>query len=174
MLYQHLNRHLCDTCVRSECTDLPARPAAQRPRRVISCLRNPALQKHHFALIDEIVGRELSKDPDFTLGVLIDLKVMDLKDDIQTVSNTATQEAALEELVLKVQKGQRPSCHQISPLPAKPLKRPGCSSPRGGLVSCVLSICPPKKMVLFAFFFWRFDVCMFSTARETICSMFIS
>eukprot|EP00906_Rhabdomonas_costata_P002873 RCo004476 len=71
---------------------------------VIQCLRNPALQKHHFAKIDEIVQRELSKEPDYTLGVLIELKVMDLKDDIQNVSNTATQEAALEDLLAKVQK----------------------------------------------------------------------
>ena len=38
----------------------------------------------------------------FDTQVLIELKVMDLKDDIQQVSNTATQEAALEELLTKV------------------------------------------------------------------------
>ena len=44
---------------------------------VIQCLRNPTLQKHHHQAIDEIVGREISRDPDYTLGVLIELKVWD-------------------------------------------------------------------------------------------------
>ena len=42
---------------------------------VIQAMRNPVLQKHHFTAIDEILGRDLSQEPEFTLGVLMDLKV---------------------------------------------------------------------------------------------------
>ena len=56
-------------------------------------MRNPALQKHHFLEIDAIVQTELSKMPQFTLGVLLDLEnILGLKEDIQSVSNSATQE----------------------------------------------------------------------------------
>jgi dynein heavy chain len=71
---------------------------------VIQAMRNPVLQKHHFTAIDEILGRDLSQEPEFTLGVLMDLKVVDKMEEIQNVSNGATQEAALEDLLAKVQK----------------------------------------------------------------------
>eukprot|EP00667_Euglena_gracilis_P000018 EG_transcript_18 len=70
---------------------------------VLQCLRNPNLQKHHLQAIDEVVGRDLSHEADCTVDTLLQLRVADLKDEIQRVSNTATQEASLEELLRKVQ-----------------------------------------------------------------------
>eukprot|EP00755_Sulcionema_specki_P020771 Sspe_Gene.12750::Locus_4355_Transcript_2_2_Confidence_0.222_Length_4895::g.12750::m.12750/K10408/DNAH; dynein heavy chain, axonemal len=71
---------------------------------VIQCLKNPNLKEHHWSAIDDIVGKPLSQDPTYTLGVLMDLKVMDLKDEIQQVSNQATQEQQLDEMLQTVQK----------------------------------------------------------------------
>jgi len=71
---------------------------------VVQAMRNPVLKEHHMKAIDEIVGRELSQEPEFTLGVLLELKVADLMEEIQQISNTATQEAALEDLLMKVTK----------------------------------------------------------------------
>eukprot|EP01060_Flectonema_neradi_P004124 TRINITY_DN12705_c0_g1_i2.p1 TRINITY_DN12705_c0_g1~~TRINITY_DN12705_c0_g1_i2.p1 ORF type:complete len:4231 (+),score=761.72 TRINITY_DN12705_c0_g1_i2:111-12803(+) len=71
---------------------------------VISCLKNPNLKEHHWTAIDDIVGRTLSQDPTYTLGVLMELKVMDLKEEIQQVSNQATQEQQLDEMLGTVQK----------------------------------------------------------------------
>ncbi|KAJ9454440.1 Dynein-1-beta heavy chain [Diplonema papillatum] len=71
---------------------------------VINCLKNPNLKEHHWTAIDDIVGRNLSQDPSYTLGILIDLKVMDLKEEIQQVSNQATQEQQLDEMLGTVQK----------------------------------------------------------------------
>ena len=71
---------------------------------VIACLKNPNLKEHHWTAIDDIVGRMLSQDPTYTLGVLMNLKVMDLKEEIQQVSNQATQEQQLDEMLSTVQK----------------------------------------------------------------------
>eukprot|EP01064_Diplonema_japonicum_P033482 TRINITY_DN6608_c3_g1_i1.p1 TRINITY_DN6608_c3_g1~~TRINITY_DN6608_c3_g1_i1.p1 ORF type:complete len:4220 (+),score=898.37 TRINITY_DN6608_c3_g1_i1:135-12794(+) len=71
---------------------------------VIGCLKNPNLKEHHWAAIEEAVGKNLSSDPTYTLGTLMDLKVMDLKDEIQAISNQATQEQQLDEMLGTVQK----------------------------------------------------------------------
>ena len=71
---------------------------------VINCLKNTNLKEHHWTSIDEIVGRPLSQEPTYTLGVLMSIKVMDLKEEIQMVSNQATQEQQLDEMLATVQK----------------------------------------------------------------------
>eukprot|EP01064_Diplonema_japonicum_P034413 TRINITY_DN7114_c0_g1_i1.p1 TRINITY_DN7114_c0_g1~~TRINITY_DN7114_c0_g1_i1.p1 ORF type:complete len:4107 (+),score=1152.60 TRINITY_DN7114_c0_g1_i1:350-12322(+) len=67
---------------------------------VITCLKNQDLKDHHWQQIDEIVGKELSRDPNsWTLGVLIDLNAMDLRDEISAVSYQATQEQQLNQML---------------------------------------------------------------------------
>ena len=67
---------------------------------VITCLKNPDLKDHHWKQLDDIVGQELSKDPaSWTLGVLIDLNAMVLRDEISAVSYQATQEQQLNEML---------------------------------------------------------------------------
>lgn len=70
----------------------------------IKSLRNDALKERHWQKIEEAIGTELTRDETFTLGVLIDLKAMEHKDAIGAISTEATQEQALEELMLKVQR----------------------------------------------------------------------
>eukprot|EP00659_Diplonema_papillatum_P006884 gene6884-10561_t len=67
---------------------------------VITCLKNPDLKDHHWSQIDEIVGKDLSSDAStWTLGVLIDLNAMDLREEISAVSYQATQEQLLNEML---------------------------------------------------------------------------
>ena len=67
---------------------------------VITCLKNTDLKDHHWQQIDEIVGKELSKDQSsWTLGVLIELNAMDFRDEISAVSYQATQEQQLNEML---------------------------------------------------------------------------
>ena len=82
---------------------------------VIGCLKNPNLKEHHWTAIDEIVGRNLSQDPSYTLGVLMQIKVMDLKDEIQMVSNQATQEQQLDEMLGTVHKRWQGVEFQVNP-----------------------------------------------------------
>lgn len=70
---------------------------------VVQALRNQNLKSRHWDKIQEAIGAEIVRDDNFTLGYLLDLKVMDFKDAIVQVSTEATQEAALEEMLHKVQ-----------------------------------------------------------------------
>lgn len=49
-----------------------------------------------------INGSQIERNAQFTLGKLLELKVMDFTSDIVGISNEATQEMGLEELMEKV------------------------------------------------------------------------
>ncbi|KAK3237367.1 hypothetical protein CYMTET_52552 [Cymbomonas tetramitiformis] len=70
---------------------------------VITNLRNPALKERHWEKVQEQIGHKVVHDETFTLGVLLSLKVMDHKEKIAQISTEATQEAALGQLLQKVQ-----------------------------------------------------------------------
>ncbi|KAJ7549737.1 hypothetical protein O6H91_07G065800 [Diphasiastrum complanatum] len=70
---------------------------------VIQNLRNKALKDRHWKKIEVEIGHKLERNVTFTLGRLLELKVMDYKGAIGNISNEATQEASLEELLQKVQ-----------------------------------------------------------------------
>ena len=70
---------------------------------VVQALRNKNLKARHWEKIEETIGTQIVRDENFTLGYMLDLKVMDFKDGIVQVSTEATQEAALEEMLAKVQ-----------------------------------------------------------------------
>jgi hypothetical protein len=52
--------------------------------------------------VNDAIGAVIVHDESFTLGLLITLKMMDFKDAIIRISNEATQEWALEQLLQKV------------------------------------------------------------------------
>ena len=56
-----------------------------------------------FAQVQSEVGHEMVRDENFTLGVLLSMQVGLYKDRIIAISTEATQEAALEGLLHKVQ-----------------------------------------------------------------------
>ncbi|KAI9095538.1 hypothetical protein DFS34DRAFT_182154 [Phlyctochytrium arcticum] len=67
-------------------------------------LRNPALKPRHWEKIQDTLGKAIVRDETFTLERLIDLRVMDFKDEISNVSGQAGSESALEEMLGKVVK----------------------------------------------------------------------
>eukprot|EP00854_Cymbomonas_tetramitiformis_P003966 gene3966-4937_t len=70
---------------------------------VIASLRNKNLKERHWDKVEEIIGRPIVRDGNFTLNSLMALKVMDFAEEIGIVSTEATQEGVLEELLAKVQ-----------------------------------------------------------------------
>ncbi|RKP20476.1 dynein heavy chain 6, axonemal, partial [Rozella allomycis CSF55] len=67
-------------------------------------LRNQALKPRHWEKIQEVIGKVIAKDETFTLGNLNDMNVFLFKEDISAISAQASSEAALEEMLSKVQK----------------------------------------------------------------------
>ena len=70
---------------------------------VIQSLRNQAMKESHWAKVQTEIGHELVRDENFTLGLLLQFQVGLYKDRIIAISTEATQEAALEQLLHKVQ-----------------------------------------------------------------------
>ncbi|XP_073391166.1 uncharacterized protein [Physcomitrium patens] len=70
---------------------------------VVQNMLNPALRDRHWKKIEIIIGRKIERNSQFTLNKLLELKVMDFTNAIVEVSNEATQEMGLEELMSKVQ-----------------------------------------------------------------------
>ncbi|XP_066451266.1 dynein axonemal heavy chain 14 isoform X2 [Eleutherodactylus coqui] len=69
---------------------------------IVVALRNPCLQARHWDIIHFTIGRMITKDKNFTLGNLLELRIFQHKDKIIDVSTTATNEATLEGMLNKV------------------------------------------------------------------------
>jgi len=76
--------------------------AFQNTLPVVSDLRNPDLQKHHWDAIQKLLNHDVRNDPNFTLGTLITLNAMEHKQEIAIISNKAAQEMQLQQLLNKV------------------------------------------------------------------------
>ncbi|XP_046903615.1 dynein axonemal heavy chain 6-like [Hypomesus transpacificus] len=69
---------------------------------IIVALRNPYLCPRHWADIQSNIGRCFIKEENFTLGNLLDLKILQFSDFIGDISTTATNEATLEGILHRV------------------------------------------------------------------------
>ncbi|XP_069582586.1 dynein axonemal heavy chain 14 [Ranitomeya imitator] len=70
---------------------------------IMVALRNPCLQARHWDTIHFTIGRMITKDKNFTLGNLLELRIFQHKDKIIIdISTTATNEATLEGMLSKV------------------------------------------------------------------------
>jgi dynein heavy chain len=79
---------------------------------IIQALKNTKIKDHHRRQIDEAIGkitdgagaeRNLSEIPDYTLGMLIRNNVKLMRDEIMTISVTATEEDKLEQMLHRIQ-----------------------------------------------------------------------
>ncbi|KAK2149328.1 hypothetical protein LSH36_455g06024 [Paralvinella palmiformis] len=68
----------------------------------IISLRNPSLKPRHWDQIENIIGKSINKNKDFTLGDLLEMNISRYKDKIQDISTTASNEATLERMLQKV------------------------------------------------------------------------
>eukprot|EP00741_Cyanophora_paradoxa_P000409 tig00000404_g400.t1 len=87
---------------------------------VVYALRNPALKERHWGKIEGTIGAPIVRDDKFTLGYLMNLKVMDFKEAIEQVSTEATNEAVLEEMLAKVKNAW--NSQEFVPMPYKDFK----------------------------------------------------
>lgn len=79
---------------------------------VVIALRNEALKDHHWKQIADAIDHPIERDEAFTLGYLLELRVNEFKDEVETISTAATQEAILEQMLAKV---RAPSiAHRVS------------------------------------------------------------
>ncbi|KAM9316864.1 dynein axonemal heavy chain 14 [Gastrophryne carolinensis] len=69
---------------------------------IVVALRNPCLQTRHWDAIHFTIGRMITKDKNFTLGNLLELRIFQHKDKIIDISTTATNEATLEGMLNKI------------------------------------------------------------------------
>ncbi|XP_068088957.1 dynein axonemal heavy chain 14 isoform X3 [Hyperolius riggenbachi] len=69
---------------------------------IVVALRNPCLQARHWDAIHFTIGRMITKDKNFTLGNLLELRIFQHRDKIIDISTTATNEATLEGMLNKV------------------------------------------------------------------------
>ncbi|XP_052105827.1 dynein axonemal heavy chain 6-like isoform X2 [Mytilus californianus] len=69
---------------------------------IITSLRNPSLKQRHWDEIERMIGKSIVKDKTFTLGNLIEMKIIKLKDKIQDISTTASNEETLEKMLDKI------------------------------------------------------------------------
>ena len=65
-------------------------------------LRNPALKSRHWDKIQDTIGKTISKEEGFTLGKLIEMRIFDFKEEINSISGQAGSEAALEEMLTRI------------------------------------------------------------------------
>jgi dynein heavy chain len=70
---------------------------------VVLDLRNSSLKPRHWEQIQDAIQQRLVRDKSFTLGMLLELKVVEYKEDISSISSSATQEAQLEEMLKKIE-----------------------------------------------------------------------
>ncbi|XP_063775070.1 dynein axonemal heavy chain 14 isoform X3 [Pseudophryne corroboree] len=69
---------------------------------IVVALRNPCLQARHWDVIHFTIGRMITRDKNFTLGSLLELRIFQHKDKITDISTTATNEATLQGMLDKV------------------------------------------------------------------------
>uniref|UniRef100_A0A8C5PZV6 AAA+ ATPase domain-containing protein n=1 Tax=Leptobrachium leishanense TaxID=445787 RepID=A0A8C5PZV6_9ANUR len=84
------------TCLRQSLLDF------KQSLPIVVALRNPCLQNRHWEAIHNTIGRLLTRDKNFTLGNLLELKISQHKDKIIDISTTATNEATLEGMLSKI------------------------------------------------------------------------
>lgn len=70
---------------------------------VVQNLRNPHLLDRHWSEITELLSHDIKNDPEFTMGTLIDVNAMEHQAAIAVISTKAGQEAALNEMLQKVE-----------------------------------------------------------------------
>ena len=70
---------------------------------VVVALRNESLKPHHWEQIEAAIHTSIDRGDNFNLGYLLDLKVDQYKEEIETISTAATQENVLEEMLAKVE-----------------------------------------------------------------------
>ena len=75
---------------------------------VVVALRNEALKPHHWEQIEAAIHSDIERGDNFTLGYLLELKVNEYREEIETVSTAATQENVLEEMLAKVENAWKP------------------------------------------------------------------
>mmetsp|Transcript_44339 Transcript_44339/g.86753 ORF Transcript_44339/g.86753 Transcript_44339/m.86753 type:complete len:4144 (+) Transcript_44339:98-12529(+) len=75
----------------------------QETMPIVTDLRNPNLQEHHWAEINSLLNYDVQADEEFSLGKLIELDAMQHRMAIQAISTKAGQESALRELLGKVE-----------------------------------------------------------------------
>lgn len=95
------------TAVRAE-RGLPGNMAAPKLRAVVEefkmllpvvqDLRNHALKPRHWEEIESVINHEFDKEHTYTLGELLDLKVVDHQQEIQVITVKAVQESVLEDM----------------------------------------------------------------------------
>ena len=69
---------------------------------IVQNLRNEDMKERHWDKVQEVMNQELVRDDKFTLGLLMSYNVENFKDDISRISTEATQEAALEGMLKKI------------------------------------------------------------------------
>ncbi|KAJ9522809.1 hypothetical protein QJQ45_019797 [Haematococcus lacustris] len=69
---------------------------------IVAALRNPHMKDRHWYKVNEVLGTLLERGERLTLQSLVDLKVVDHREELAVISNEATQEAALEAMLDKV------------------------------------------------------------------------
>ena len=69
---------------------------------IVQNLRNEDMKERHWEKVQETMNQELVRDASFTLGLLMSYSVENYKDDIARISTEATQEAALEGMLKKI------------------------------------------------------------------------
>ena len=67
---------------------------------LINDLRNPALKKQHWVSLTHIL--KLDDDPNFSLNTLLEKGVMDLKEEIREISETASKQSSFERSINKM------------------------------------------------------------------------
>eukprot|EP00966_Prymnesium_polylepis_P236491 5469227-Prymnesium_polylepis.1 len=68
---------------------------------VVVAMRNESLKEHHWAQIEQAIHAEIERGENFTLGYLLELRVNEYREEIETISTAATQEAVLEGMLAK-------------------------------------------------------------------------
>ncbi|XP_036818628.1 dynein heavy chain 6, axonemal [Oncorhynchus mykiss] len=69
---------------------------------IVLALRNPYLRQRHWEDIQSYIGQFFTKEDNFTLGNLLDIKILQQSGSIGDISTTATNEATLESILYKV------------------------------------------------------------------------
>nr|XP_048295519.1 dynein axonemal heavy chain 14 [Myodes glareolus] len=69
---------------------------------ILTALGNPCLKPHHWEALQEITGKSVSLDKNFSVKKLLDLKMFPYEKKINEISVSATNEAALEKMLFKI------------------------------------------------------------------------
>ncbi|XP_060048420.1 dynein axonemal heavy chain 14 isoform X2 [Erinaceus europaeus] len=69
---------------------------------IIIALGNPCLKPRHWETLKKIIGQSVSLDKNCTVENLVALKMFQYENEINEISTSATNEAALEKMILKI------------------------------------------------------------------------